>query len=98
MKFEVFGKANCAKCKSTKEKLTHLLKKADLGETVPLVFVDVDTVEGMAEGAFNDVRDVPTVILRSDVDEPLARWDGSIPPSAEVQTFLGSGKSVGAAQ
>ena len=32
MKFEVFGKPACAKCKSTKAKLTHLVSKAEPGE------------------------------------------------------------------
>ena len=37
--------------------------------------VDMDTVDGMAEGAFRDVADIPTTIVRdSGVD--LARWDG----------------------
>jgi len=98
MKFEVYGKLNCAKCKSTKDKLSHLLTKAALGEAVPLVFVDVDGVEGMAEGAFNDVRDVPTTILRSDAGEPLARWEGKPPLSTEVFPFLGAAKSVSAVQ
>ncbi len=91
MKFEVYGKSGCAKCKSTKDKLTHLLGKADAGD-VALAFHDVETVEGMAEGAFNDVRSVPTVILRSDEGEPLARWEGVLPPSGEVQLFLGSAR------
>jgi thioredoxin-like negative regulator of GroEL len=93
MKFEVYGKSTCAKCKSTKDKLTHLLGKADAAGDVALAFHDVETVEGMAEGAFNDVRSVPTVILRSDEGEPLARWEGILPPSGEVQVFLGSARS-----
>jgi thioredoxin-like negative regulator of GroEL len=93
MKFEVYGKSSCAKCKSTKDKLTYLLGKADAAGDVALAFHDVETVEGMAEGAFNDVRDIPTVILRSDEGEPLARWEGILPPSGEVQVFLGSARS-----
>ena len=88
MKFEVFGKANCAKCKSTKDKLTHLASKAEPVAVVAIAFHDMDSVEGLAEGAFNDVQDVPTVILRSDDGRPLARWDGKIPPALEVQSFL----------
>lgn len=87
MRFEVFGKADCAKCTSTKDKLNHLLSKGQAdGDSI--TFIDVETIEGMAEGAFHDVRDVPTTILRSDDGEPLARWDGCIPPSVEVQSFL----------
>ena len=88
MKFEVFGKPGCAKCQSAKDKLNHLASKAPAGGAVSVAFVDLETIEGLAEGAFNDVRDVPTVILRSAGGEPLARWEGVIPPSVEVQTLL----------
>jgi thioredoxin-like negative regulator of GroEL len=98
MKFEVFGKQRCPKCTSTKEKLDHLLRKADAATFVAVAFIDVDTIEGMAEGAFNDVAQVPTVILRSEAGEALARWEGRIPPSIEVQAMLGSRQSAGAVE
>jgi len=97
MKFEVYGKDGCAKCKSTKDKLTHLVGKAEAAETVALDFYDMETVEGLAEGAFNDVRDVPTVILRGDDGEALARWEGVLPPAGEVQVFLASSRARSAA-
>lgn len=99
MRLEVFGKPECAKCRSSKEKLTHLLAKAGLTDTVPLVFFDVDSVEGMAEGAFNDVTDnLPTVILRCDSGEAMGRWEGKVPLSTEVLPLLGAAKGVGAAE
>jgi glutaredoxin len=95
MKFEVFGKPACAKCKSTKAKLTHLVSKAEPGESVALAFFDLDTVEGRAEGAFNDVFDtLPAVILRAESGDVLARWDGVVPPSVEVQAFLTAAKGA----
>ena len=98
MKFEVYGKQNCAKCKSAKEKLQHLVRKADVEASVAMAFVDMDSIEGMAEGAFNDVSDIPTVILRSDAGEALARWDGHAPPSLEIQAYLGSRQGAGAVE
>ena len=98
MKFEVYGKPGCAKCISTKAKLQHLLHKADAEASVAMAFVDVDTIEGMAEGAFYDVAEIPTVILRSDAGEPLARWDGQVPPSLEIQAYLGSRQGAGAVE
>jgi len=88
MKFEVFGKGGCAKCSSTKDKINHLVGKAEAGGAFSVAFVDMDTIEGMAEGAFNDVLDIPTTILRSDGGDAVARWDGKVPPSAEVQAYL----------
>ncbi|HUU31519.1 MAG TPA: hypothetical protein VMY69_05400 [Phycisphaerae bacterium] len=87
MRFEVFGKTGCAKCTSTKDKLNHLLAKVP-ADGASVLFIDVESIDGMAEGAFHDVHRVPTTILRSDDGEPLARWDGCIPPSVEVQSFL----------
>jgi len=96
MRFEVFGKPNCALCQSTKDKLTHLLAKGGATDAVGLTFVDMNSIEGRAEGAFYDVRAVPTTLLWSDDGEPLVRWEGCIPPSAEVKTFLADVRQVSA--
>jgi thiol-disulfide isomerase/thioredoxin len=93
MRFEVFGKQNCAKCESTKAKLAHLVSKFQAG--APVAFVDMSTVEGMAEGAFNDVHDIPTVILRSDGGGLVARWDGRAPHSNEILAYLGGAGGAG---
>jgi hypothetical protein len=98
MKFEVFGKTGCAKCKSAKEKLTHILGKAEMSLAVPVVFLDLDTVEGMAEGAFNDVVDLPTIILRNDTDQVQGRWNGKAPLTTEILKLLGITKDVGAVE
>jgi hypothetical protein len=99
MRFDVFGKQDCAKCKSAKEKLKHVLTKVELSETVPLVFFDLDSIEGMAEGAFNDVTDqLPTIILRDDSGETKARWNGKAPRTTEVLTLLGVARDAGAAE
>jgi len=88
MEFEVYGKAQCAKCASTKDKLAHLIQRAEMVGQVGLSFVNVDTVQGMADGAFHDVHEVPTTILRSENGKPIARWDARIPPAAEIKAFL----------
>lgn len=98
MRFEVYGKPSCAMCKSTKDKLAHLLTRSAAPDAVSLSFIDTDTIEGMAESAFNDVRQIPTVILRSESGQPLARWEGRIPPAVEIQAFLASTRSVQAPQ
>ncbi len=99
MRLEVFGKAECAKCKSAKEKLKHLLMKVELSETVPLEFFDLESIEGMAEGAFNNVTDqLPTIILREDGGQVKARWNGQLPLSTEVLQHLGVTKGVGAVE
>ena len=86
--FEVYGKNGCAKCKSTRSKLGHLIDKADRAGDVKVAYHDMDTVDGMAEGAFNDVTDIPTTILRSEDGDAVARWEGWLPPSADVKAYL----------
>jgi len=89
---EVFGKTGCARCKSARDKLDHLIRKAGRADDVDLVYHDLETIDGLAEGAFNDVTTVPTTILRSEAGEVVARWDGRLPPSAEVNAYLGAGR------
>ena len=90
MKIRVFGKQGCARCESTKRKLSHFLDRWGHNGDVELDFVDMDTVEGMAEGAFEDVVEVPTTVI-SDNGSSLARWEGEVPPSDAVREVLQGG-------
>lgn len=87
MKVEVFGKEDCAICKSTQRKLGHFVEKWGLKERVDISFVDMDTVEGMAEAAFRDILEVPTTIISAD-GKTCGRWEGVVPPSEEVRGVL----------
>jgi hypothetical protein len=98
MKLEVYGKATCARCSSTKGRLDQLRKREGLEDVVLLEYHDMETVDGMAEGAFNDVLKIPTVILRSAAGEALARWEGDLPPSDEVRAFFASSQTPSAEQ
>ena len=88
MKIKVFGKAGCAKCDTTKNKLKHFIGKWEVEDKVELVFHDLDTIDGRAEGAFHDVSDaLPTTIIEKD-ESVLARWDGEVPNSEKVKEHL----------
>jgi hypothetical protein len=89
MQIDVFGKGNCARCQTTKHKLEHFIGKLGVGERVRLTFYDMDTEDGMTEGAFRDVFEVPTTIVCRD-GQALARWAGQIPPTADLKSFLGT--------
>ena len=86
----VFGKQNCAKCETTKKKLAHFLVKWGVDGKVSMVFQDMDTVDGRAEGAFYDVEDVPATLVFNG-RKNVARWDGVVPDSKEVRSFLEAG-------
>jgi thioredoxin family protein len=86
-KVMIFGKADCAKCKTTKNKVGHYINRWGLDAEVPIVFMDMDTIEGLSEGAFRDVWEVPTTI----VEQPngsVARWDGEVPKSEALRASL----------
>jgi len=83
----IFGKEGCAKCKTTKNKIGHYINKWGLDGEIPVVFVDMDTVDGLSEGAFRDVWEVPTTIIEGS-DDTIARWDGEVPTSESLRTSL----------
>jgi hypothetical protein len=47
----------------------------------------METVDGLAEGAFHEVADVPTVIIFENKDE-LVRWVKQPPVSEEFLPYL----------
>jgi DNA replication protein DnaC len=87
MKIKVFGKQNCAKCETTKNKINHYLKKNNGADKAALEFYDLDTVDGMAEGAYNDVLKIPTTIIEKD-NLALAKWEGEVPKTEEFSAYL----------
>ena len=93
----IFGKVNCGKCAGTKERVTFLIEKMGLAGKVPMQFVNLETYEGRAEGAFYDVYDaVPVTLIRNDAQEILSRWEGVMPRSEELKPFLESANRAAA--
>ncbi|MDK1030376.1 MAG: hypothetical protein QGD94_00040 [Planctomycetia bacterium] len=89
MKIEVFGKSECTKCKAVMIKVDHFLTRWGADKEVALSMIDVDSIEGRAEGAFNDVFDVPTTILWHDDGKEIARWDNTFIRSEDLKNYLG---------
>jgi len=86
-KVMIFGKTDCVKCTRTKHKIGHYMNKWGLVGDVPVLFMDMDTPDGLAEGAFQDVLHVPTTIVMRG-DGTVARWDGEVPDSASLRACL----------
>lgn len=84
MKIKIFGKSNCAKCETTKNKVKHFVGKWDSEDKVDVMFHDMDTIDGMAEGAYHDVLEIPTTIIEKD-ESVLDRWDGEVPHSEKIK-------------
>lgn len=87
MKIKVFGKQNCAKCETTKNKINHYLKKNKDSADTLLEFHDLDTIDGMTEGAYHDVLRVPTTIIEKD-ENILMRWDGEVPKTEDFSIYI----------
>ena len=84
MKVKVFGKPGCEFCKTTMRKFETFFTLWKIMDKVELSFFDMETVDGLAEGAFLSVSKVPTSIIEND-GQVLARWDGKVPVSEEFK-------------
>lgn len=86
MRVSVFGKKECDACKAAVEKIEYFTKKWKRDD-VAIEYVDMETPDGLAEGAYRDVYDIPTVILERDGDE-VARWVKTVPVSQEFRKYF----------
>ena len=85
MRISIFGKEGCARCDTTKRKMTHFLNRWELDHKVEMVFHDLDTLDGRAEGAFYDVSDeLPLTVIERN-GQQVARWEGDVPNSESVK-------------
>ncbi len=87
MEFKVFGTKECSGCKTSMKQLDFYLKRWEISDSVNLCFYDMETSEGLAEGAYHEVVKIPTTILM-DTDTLLARWEGVVPPADDVKSYL----------
>jgi hypothetical protein len=87
LRVSIFGKADCDLCQSTKRKVEFFLSKWGMADRVEVRFHDVDTLDGLTEGAYFDATDVPTTLVLAQ-GNLVARWDASIPPSEELRQAL----------
>ncbi len=81
----VFGKQTCPVCKDAFEKLIYFKEKK--GFSAPVEYVDMETVDGLAQGAYYEVADIPTIVIL-DGDKELIRWTKKPPISEEFLPYL----------
>lgn len=88
MEIKVFGKPGCEFCKTTVKKFETFLKRWKIGsEQVQLSFLDMETVDGLAEGAFYSVTKIPSTVIEKD-GNVLATWHGKVPLSEEFKQYF----------
>lgn len=87
MEIDVYGKDDCVKCETAKETLATFLSDKKLTGKIPYRYFDMESVDGMAEGAFNDVLKIPTIIIK-DSENNIVRWDGDVPEQDELKRLF----------
>jgi len=81
----IFGKPTCPVCKDAHKKVKYFKKKEDFNAEI--FYYDMETIDGLTEGAFNEVSDIPTVIILDNKQE-LVRWVKKPPVSEEFLPYL----------
>ena len=89
MEVHLYQRQRCGKCEATNHKVGFLIEKLGLTGRVSVVTRDIDTVDGMAEAAFEDVYYTPTTIIKQNGRE-IIRWDGVIPSIEDLKEVLRS--------
>jgi hypothetical protein len=96
LEVKVFGKPGCEFCKTTMKKFETFLGRWKIDPAkVKLNFFDMETVDGMAEGAFYSVSKIPATVIER-ASDVLARWDGKVPLSEEFKDLFAEFRSVSA--
>lgn len=84
-KVYIFGKSTCPVCKDAHNKIKYFKEKKSFNAEIK--YFDMETVEGLTEGAFREVGDIPTVIIFDNKDE-FTRWVKQPPVSEEFLPYL----------
>ena len=77
---KMFLRGNCPRCPQAK-----LVSEELRSEGYPVVYFDLSTVDGLAEGAFHSVMATPTILLVDKDDRELAEWRGVVPSRDDVK-------------
>jgi hypothetical protein len=93
IKIRIFGKTTCDACQAVKDKFNFFLNHWGLSDQAEIIYIDLDTVDGLSQGAYSDALEFPTTILEKNGQE-LARWKKTVPTSQEFKQFFEVSKPV----
>ncbi|MFH2011596.1 MAG: thioredoxin family protein [Pseudomonadota bacterium] len=80
---KIFWKSNCPKCPAAKD-MGVMLKN----EGVSVINYNLDTLDGLAEGAYYSVMSTPTMIIEDEEENYIAGFRGDVPTIQEIQKLL----------
>ena len=90
MEVKVFGKPGCEFCKTTMKKFETFMNRWKIDPAqVQLTFFDMETPDGLAEGAFYSVTKIPSTVIEQDGDQ-VGFWHGKVPLSEEFKDHFSS--------
>ncbi len=87
MQIKIFGKKTCSACKSAREKFEFFLNRWKISDRARITFYDLDTIDGLAEGSYYNVREIPTTVLEKESRE-ITRWTKKVPLSREFKKYF----------
>jgi glutaredoxin len=80
---KIFIKAGCARCPQAKQAGAALRE-----EGFSVTEFDVETTDGLAEGAFYSVQTTPTVIVEDKNEAIIGDFRGEVPPMQTLRDML----------
>ncbi len=84
-KILIFGRSTCPVCKDVLHKFHYFKEKTKFEPTIE--YLNMDEVEGLTEGAYYEVSDIPTILILENGNE-LKRWIKNPPVSEEFLPYL----------
>lgn len=87
MEIKLFGKSSCPLCKKALEKYSFFIDRWNLKEQVKISYYDMETLDGLTEGAYYEVIDVPTTIFEKD-GQQIAKFEKKVPTSEEFKPLI----------
>ena len=80
---KVFVKEGCSRCPGAMDVAGKLRR-----EGYEVYEYDLDTAEGMAEGAFFGVMSTPTMLVVDSLENAVTAWRGEVPSHSDVKSAL----------
>lgn len=80
---KLFWKQDCPKCPAAKS-VSNGLKS----EGFEIVDYNLDTADGLAEGAYHGVLSTPTLLVIDENDKEVLQWRGDVPTLEEIRAVL----------
>jgi thiol-disulfide isomerase/thioredoxin len=80
---KLFWKQDCPKCPAAKRIFNNLRS-----EGFEIIDYNLDTADGLAEGAYHGVLSTPTLLVIDEHDKELLQWRGDVPTFEEIKAVL----------